>query len=100
MIAYFFGKSIEGNLIDLNLIMIETAKTKMLTAIIGIKNIPGSNEFMPNSNCSNFVIWELEVNDEYNAGNNAGTIDNTVIDTEHKNTRCEIIGLLEKINML
>jgi len=34
-------------------------------------------------------------NEEYSAGNNAGTIDNTVIDMENKNTRCEIFGILE-----
>jgi len=68
-------------------------------AIIGIKNIPGSNGFMAFSviNCE-MIDWSL-IDDEYNAGNSAGMIAKIVIVIENKNTKCDNLLLLEKINM-
>ena len=94
MNEYFFGKSIEGNLIDFNLITIATAKTKTPVTIIGKKNIPGSNELIPRLNCGIVGIGDVLENEEYSAGNNAGIMDKVVIEIENKNTRCEIFGNL------
>ena len=94
---YFFGKSIERNLIDLNLIMIETAKTKIPVTITGTKNTPGSNELIPRLNCGIVVIGDVLWNEAYNAGNNVGIIDKIVTEIEKKNTRCESFGILEFI---
>ena len=99
MIEYFFGKFVERNLIDLNFITIEIAKIKTPVIIIGIKNIPGSNGFMPISNSFKVSIVDAFLNDEYNEGNNAGIMVKVVIVIENKNTKCEIIGLLENFNM-
>ena len=95
MNEYFFGKSIEGNLIDFNLIIIATAKTKTPVTIIGKKNIPGSNELISRLNCGTVVIGDVLSNEEYSEGNNAGIMDKVVIEIENKNTRCEIFGILE-----
>jgi hypothetical protein len=99
MIEYFFGKFVERNLIDLNFITIEIAKIKTPVIIIGIKNIPGSNGFMPTSNSFKFLIVDTLLNEEYSAGNNAGIMVKVVTVIENKNTKCEIIGLLENFNI-
>lgn len=95
MNEYFFGKSIERNFIDFNLITIATAKTKTPVTITGKKNIPGSNELIWRLNCGIVVIWDVLLNEENSEGNNAGNIDKVVIEIENKNTRCEIFGILE-----
>ena len=89
----------ERNLIPLNLIIIEITKTKIPVSIIGMKNSPGSNGFMLKSNWSTLVIIDSLCNDEYNEGNNAGIMVKVVTVIENKNTKCEIIGLLENFNM-
>ena len=57
MIEYFFGKSIEGNFIDFNLITTKNIMVAINVAIIGIKNIPSSNGFMA------FSVINCEIND-------------------------------------
>jgi len=89
----------ERNLIALNLIIMEITKTKIPVTIIGMKNSPGSNGFMLKSNWSTLVIIDSLCNDEYNEGNNAGIIVKVVTVIENKNTKCEIIGLLENFNI-
>ena len=59
MIEYFFGRSADPNLIDLNLIMIATAKTKTPVTITGKKNIPGSNELISRLNCGTLGIGDV-----------------------------------------
>ena len=56
---YFFGKFIVRNLIDFNLIIIATAKTKTPVTIIGKKNIPGSNKLISELNCGTVGIGDV-----------------------------------------
>ena len=83
-----------------NEIMIEITKTKIPVTIIGMKNSPGSSGFMLRSNWSILVIIDSLCNDEYNEGNNAGIIVKVAIVIENKNTKWEMIGLLENFNMI
>ena len=98
MIEYFFGKSIEGIFTDFNLITTKNTMVAIHVTIIGIKNIPSSNGFMAFSviNCEMNDCWLV---DAYNAGNSAGMIAKIVIVIENKNTKCDNLLLLEKINM-